>query len=186
MRRSLLSALSLHPVSAVLVVVIAGLGLCAGGCGGSSPAASTRVGAAVDYAHCLRANGVPNWPDPSGSGVFDKSQLTLQRLGVSSSRLEAAQTACRHLLPNGGNAPTSAQVLQVKAQALRFSECVRAHGVPSFPDPGGDGRIPDPATVGIDQGSPKYEAANQACGRYRPPYMPSNAGYNAYAGRHAG
>ena len=46
----------------------------------------------------------------------------------------------------------------MRAQALRFSECVRDHGVPSFPDPGSDGRIPDPATAGINQGSPKFEA----------------------------
>jgi hypothetical protein len=61
---------------------------------------------------------------------------------------------------------------------------VRAHDVPNFPDPGRDGRIPDPATLGINQGSPKFEAANKACGKYRPPYMPSNAAYNAYARAH--
>jgi hypothetical protein len=72
-------------------------------------------------------------------------------------------------------------VEQVKAQALRFSECVRAHGVAGFPDPGSDGRIPDPASAGIDQGSPLFEAANQDCGRYRPPYLPSNAAYNSWA-----
>ena len=44
--------------------------------------------------------------------------------------------------------------------------------------------IPDPASVGIDQGAPKFQAANQACGKYRPPYMPSNAAYNAYARTH--
>jgi hypothetical protein len=75
---------------------------------------------------------------------------------------------------------------QVEAQGLEFSRCVRAHGVPNFPDPAGDGRIPDPATVGIDQGSPRFEAANRACGTYRPPYMPSNSAFNAYARTHGG
>jgi hypothetical protein len=56
---------------------------------------------------------------------------------------------------------------------------MRNHGVKNFPDPGSDGRIPD--SFGIDQGSPKFEAANQACRRYRPPYIPSNAAYDAYA-----
>ena len=143
-----------------------------------------RVSRAVAYAHCMRSNGVSNWPDPDSSGVFEKSQLGLQQLGVSGSRLEVAERACRRLLPNGGQPPSQAQIQQVKAQALRFSECVRSHGVPNFPDPGSDGRIPDPATVGVDQGSPKFEAANQACGKYRPPYMPSNAAYNAYARTH--
>jgi hypothetical protein len=75
-------------------------------------------------------------------------------------------------------------VQRVRAEALEFAQCVRAHDVPNFPDPGRDGRIPDPATLGINQGSPEFEAANQACGKYRPPYMPSNAAYNAYARAH--
>ena len=132
----------------------------------------------------MRANGVPNWPDPNSNGVFDKSKLTSQQLGASSSRVQAAQHACQHLLPNGGSGPSAAQVQQVKALGLEFSRCVRSHGVPNFPDPGSDGRIPDPASGGIDQGSPKFQAANQACRRYRPPYMPSNAAYNAYARTH--
>lgn len=105
---------------------------------------------------------------------------------MSSSRFQSAQSACQSLLPNGGNGPSLAQLEQERTQALRFSQCVRAHGVPNFPDPVSSGRmrIPDPAAVGIDQGSPKFEAANQACAKYRPPYMPSNAAYNAYARTH--
>ena len=58
---------------------------------------------------------------------------------------------------------------------------MRSHGVPKFPDPDGSGRIPDPASYGIDQGSPRFEAANLACAQYRPPYIPSNEAYNSYA-----
>ncbi len=132
----------------------------------------------------MRSNGVPNWPDPNSSGVFDKSKLTSQQLGASSSRVQTAQRACSHLLPNGGSGPSAAQVQEVKAQALEFSRCVRSHGVPNFPDPDSTGRIPDPATGGINQGSPKFQAANAACGKYRPPYMPSNSAYDAYARTH--
>jgi hypothetical protein len=125
----------------------------------------------------MRSNGVPTWPDPNSSGVFDKSKITTQQLGVSSSKLQAAQTACQHLLP-----PESAAQQRLNAaQALQFSQCMRTHSVPNFPDPDGSGRIPDPATFGIDQGSPQFEAANQACAQYRPPYIPSNDAYNAYA-----
>jgi hypothetical protein len=67
---------------------------------------------------------------------------------------------------------------------LAFSHCMRSNGVPNFPDPDSSGRIPDPATVGINQGSPTFQAANQACGKYRPPYMPSNSAYDAYARTH--
>jgi len=176
-----------RPIVVALVAAGLAFALLAAGCGGAGPpgrdAAQQQTGAFA-FAHCMRTNGVPNWPDPNSSGAFDKSKLTSQRLGAGSSRVQAAQRACSHLLPNGGAGPTPAQVQQVKAEGLRFSRCVRSHGVPSFPDPGSDGRIPDPASVGIDQGSPKFEAANQACGKYRPPYMPSNAAYNAYARTH--
>ena len=131
----------------------------------------------------MRAHGVSKYPDPTSSGLVKES---LQQLGVSSSRFQSASSDCNHLLPNGGSGPSPARVQQVRALALEFSQCVRSHGVPNFPDPGSDGRIPDPATVGINQGSPKFEAANQACRKYRPPYMPSNAAYNAYARTHGG
>ncbi len=148
---------------------------------GSSSNASAQGNRALAFAGCMRSNGVSRYPDPGSSGTAKPS---LQQLGVSSSRFLAALSACRHLLPNGGSGPTAAQVRQVSALSLSFSRCVRSHGVPNFPDPAADGRIPDPATVGIDQGSPKFEAANQACRKDRPPYMPSNSTYNAYARTH--
>jgi hypothetical protein len=126
----------------------------------------------------MRSHGVASYPDPDGSGPPPKRSL--QQLGVSSSAFQTAQAACRRLLPNGGE-PTQADEQQVRAQALEYSRCVRGHGVLNFPDPGGDGRIPDPASVGINQGSPAFEAANRACGRFRPPYMPSNSAYNSWA-----
>jgi hypothetical protein len=142
-------------------------------------AGSTPVNDAVAFSHCMRAHGVLNYPDPtSGGGLVKESP---QQLGVSGSRFQTASGDCEHLLPNGGAGPTPAEMAQVRAQSLEFSQCVRAHGVANFPDPASDGRIPDPATVGINQGSPKFEAANQACAKYRPSYMPSNSAYNAYA-----
>ena len=108
---------------------------------------------------------------------------TPQQLGVTESEYRAAYNACRHLLPNGGSGPNQAQIELVREQSLRFSQCIRSHGV-NLPDPDSSGRIPDPASVGIDQGSPQFEAANQSCGQYRPPYMPSNEAYNAWAQTH--
>jgi hypothetical protein len=186
----------------MFIIATIGLSLLAVACGGSagshvaqlgsiatqgvasSPpsAASAHQSDAVAFAHCMRSHGVPNWPDPNRSGVFDKSKLTTQQLGAGTSRIQAAQSACNPLLPNGGSGPSAAQVQHMRARGLQFSRCVRSHGVPNFPDPGRDGRIPDPAGVGINQGSPAFEAANRACGKHRPPYIPSNSAYNAYAG----
>jgi hypothetical protein len=172
-------------VTAIAAIAAAVLALLAAACGGSPrtpSAAPTQQSGALAFARCMRSNGVPNWPDPKSSGAFEKSKLTSQRLGAAA-KVQAAQSACRHLLPNGGG-PTSTEVQHVKAQGLQFAQCVRNHGVPNFPDPGSDGRIPDPAGVGVDQGSPKFKAANQACGKYRPPYIPSNSAYDAYARTH--
>jgi hypothetical protein len=189
-------------VTAAAIIATAGLALLAAACGGSKGGQVAQLGSTttpntsnpsggtshqngpLGFSRCMRSNGVANYPDPNHSGQLAKESP--QQLGVASSQFQSAQSACQHLLPNGGSGPNAVQLQQVKAQGLRFSQCVRSHGVPHFPDPGSDGRIPDPATVGINQGSPKFEAANQACRKYRPPYMPSNAAYNAYARTHGG
>jgi hypothetical protein len=150
--------------------------------GGSATAASAPGNGALAFAGCMRSNGVSAYPDPTGSGLAKPS---LQQLGVSSSRFQTAETACRHLLPGGGRPPNQAEQQLIRARSLRFAQCVRAHGVPNFPDPGSDGRIPDPARDGIDQASPKFQAANDACGKDRPPYVPSNAAYDAWARTHS-
>jgi hypothetical protein len=104
----------------------------------SSASGATRSGStqnrALAYATCLRTTGVPTWPDPNSSGVFDKSKLTLQQLGVSSSQLQAAQTACQRLLPNGGEPPNQAGLRKTEHDALTFARCMRSHGVANWPD----------------------------------------------------
>jgi hypothetical protein len=150
--------------------------------GGGSSNTAARPGGWLAFSACMRSDGVAGYPDPTGSGPPPKKSL--QQLGASSARFDAAQSSCRRLLPNGGRPPDQAEQQQVRANALRFSQCIRSHGVEGFPDPANSGRIPDPATVGVNQGSPRFEAANRACGRYRPPYMPSNAAYNSWARAH--
>jgi len=198
--RAIIDNMSRAAVPALAATVA--LALLAAGCGGASgnrvaqlgssttqdsasagaPSAPAQTNDPVAFARCMRAHGVPAYPDPASGGQLVKK--TPEQLGVSLPRFQAAQGDCRNLLPNGGSGPTQAQLQAERAQALDYAWCVRAHGVPNFPDPDSTGRIPDPATVGINQGSPKFEAANQACGRYRPPYMPSNAGYNAWVRTH--
>ena len=95
----------------------------------------------------MRTHGVPDFPDPDGSGQLPKPDA--RRLGVSSSRLQAAQRACQHLLPNNGGAINAssiqqcmmagdcprALVRQVLDEERRFAQCMRSHGVPNWPDP---------------------------------------------------
>ena len=65
----------------------------------------------------------------------------------------------RHFLPNGG-LPASVSSGQL-AQGVTFADCVRAHGVPSCPDPDRDGVFTLPAT--IDPQAPELQHAQHAC-----------------------
>ncbi|HEY2541680.1 MAG TPA: hypothetical protein VGH92_01385 [Gaiellaceae bacterium] len=165
------------------LVVATGIVLLAAACGGGPPSdhVAQQQNGAVAFSSCMRSNGVSKFPDPNSAGDIPK--VGLEQLSVTSTQFQAAQAACRHLLPNGGRPPNQAQLRRVKTLSLAFARCVRAHGVPNFPDPDSSGRIPD---HGFDQGSPRFQAANNACAKYRPPYMPSNAAYDAYARTHGG
>ena len=151
------------------VVAVAAASLLAAGCGGGSPrsrtAATRTQNGVVAFARCMRSHGVPNWPDPNTSGVFDKSKL--QQLGVSEPRVHAVSIACGHLLPNGGSGPqeTAQQKRTRVADALAFARCVRARGFPSFPDPTNQGQLtPQMVTAaGIDLHQPELLRAGLAC-----------------------
>jgi len=164
--------------AAVAVAVIALMPAC-----GSSPVhPAVHVNGAIAFAQCMRSNGVLRFPDPASSGAIPKESLS--QLGVDVARFQAAQRACVHLLRNGGRPPDRSERERIQALSLAFARCVRGHGLPNFPDPDGTGRFPDPASVGFDQSAPKFQAANDACAAHRPPYIPSNANYDAWARTH--
>jgi len=125
---------------------------------------------ALAYAECMRAHGVPNFPDPNSQGGFSIQGGPGSGIDPSSASFQAADKTCRHLLPNGGQ-PTAAQQAQAMAQALRFSQCMRSHGVPDFPDPqalpGGGIAIRIRARPGsgsdLNPQSPQFQAAQKAC-----------------------
>ena len=103
--------------------------------------------AAVAFSGCMRSHGVLHYPDPSGNGTLPKA--IPQQLGVSSTRFNAAERACQHLLPATGGTLTAASLRQCYLaddcpQALvqhavsagrGFARCMRAHGVTNWPDP---------------------------------------------------
>jgi hypothetical protein len=136
--------------SAGVIIATAGLALLVAACGGSgsSPSGrSTSSGSGIDYSTCMRAHGVPNFPDPDSTGSLPKPDA--HHLGVSSPRLRAAQHACQHLLPNYGRAINAgsiskcmmaddcpqALVEQVLTEERSFAQCMRSRGVPNWPDP---------------------------------------------------
>jgi hypothetical protein len=111
-----------------------------GGSGGSSSAAGSAGSAtsnserAIAFSRCVRAHGVPSYPDPSSSAVIPKE--TAQQLGVSDSQLQAAMDACQHLLQDTGNIDDNPAALnQWWSQMLHFAHCMHARGVSNWPDP---------------------------------------------------
>jgi hypothetical protein len=118
----------------------------------------------AQFASCMRSHGEPNFPDPNAQGVLSISSSS--GIDPSTPQFQSAQRACSKYLPNGGQPPSPAQQAKMQQQALRFSACMRAHGVPKFPDPQfGNGKIGiriGPGT-GIDPRSPQFQAAQKAC-----------------------
>lgn len=53
------------------------------------------------------------------------------------------------------------------AQGIRYADCMRSHGVPSFPDPAQGGGFPL-RTSGINEQSPAFESAQTACASLQP------------------
>jgi len=138
----------------ITVIATAVLVLLAAGCGGSgssarspSAAGSSTSGSAIAYSACMRAHGVPSFPDPDSSGSLPKADP--RRLGVSGSQLRASRQACQHLLPTHSGATNAASiqqcfmaddcpptlVQQVLTEERRFAQCMRSGGIPNWPDP---------------------------------------------------
>jgi hypothetical protein len=134
------------------------LGLLATACGGGSSPAPSRAGGgaegALAYARCMRAHGVPDFPDPNSNGQFSPRPVTSQET--------AAHQVCHHLL-NGGSPPDAAQQQHMLAQLLRYARCMRAHGLPNFADPQATGGEIGIGGQGIDIHSPQFQAADHAC-----------------------
>jgi hypothetical protein len=123
------------------IIATAALGLLSAACSGSpsstSSGTSSNAGGsanskALAYAHCMRSHGVPDFPDPSSAGVFNKT--TIQQLSASNSQYQTATQACAHLLPNSGGRTAAEQHQEWNGMA-RFARCMRSHGTPSWPDP---------------------------------------------------
>jgi hypothetical protein len=53
-------------------------------------------------------------------------------------------------------------------QGVAFAECMRAHGLTNFPDPGSGGGIQFSQGSGINPQSPGFQTAQKACGHLLP------------------
>jgi hypothetical protein len=128
---------TLRPLAALAIIVA--------GCGSSAPSQSDTAGnsgtitasgtdtkataqaKAVKFSECIRAHGVPHFPDPDAKGDY------VFGIDVSPAVWTKAVNACKALEPPG--ALSGKRSPKQQSDALRFAECVREHGVKDFPDP---------------------------------------------------
>jgi len=168
------------PRRAAALAVAAAVAVLATACGGAAPSSASPPTYAQELAlaQCMRGHGVPNFPDPQASGGYSLgSNGSIRGAGgsidINSSPVQAAYGHCRHLLPGGPSVSQLEQKVQDGQQRqeqelptlVKFAQCMRSHGVPSFPDPALTGQS-TPASgkgAGIDPSSPRFQAAVRAC-----------------------
>jgi hypothetical protein len=164
------------PLAALAVVALIGAGA---GCSNASnndaassssssdaasnnDAASTTANNAdqgVKFAECMRANGVPDFPDPNAQGEFEYG------VSVSPAVWKRTVDSCKDLQPPG--TLSADRTPEQQSASLEFAQCVRDNGVPDFPDPVDGAPILDTTAIpGPD--TPEFmailNAATQKCG----------------------
>jgi hypothetical protein len=107
----------------------------------------------------MRAHGITKFPDPNSQGAIS---LNPSQSGIdpTSPRFQAAMKACEKA---SGSAQTPAQRAQAVAAAFRFSQCMRAHGVPNFPNPNSQGAFTSGSSSAIDPNAAAFQRAQKTC-----------------------
>ena len=149
----------------------------AGNSGGGSPNgsgsgnhvqfSSTIGGVTIAFAQCMRSHGISDFPDPSSSGTVSFSGNGSSDLSPGNAKFRTAQQACAKYSPGG--VPTPAEAAKRLAEALRYSQCMRAHGISDFPDPSTKGgniaiRLSGPnSNSDLNPNNPLFQSAQKAC-----------------------
>jgi hypothetical protein len=107
-----------------------GSGSSAGTASSSGTGGSTKLTArdkGVKFSECIRAHGVPDFPDPNAKGDYQYG------VSVTAAVWKRATTACKDLQPPG--TLSGKRTPKQQSASLRFANCIRANGVKDFPDP---------------------------------------------------
>ena len=142
------------------------LAACSTGGGHPHPAsARTGVSASPDaqtaaIVACYRAHGDPGFPDP----VYDPSDGRWHFAISPGTAPLSTQRDCRHLFPSGNATPPVPQA-QFR-QLVRLAQCLRQHGMPTWPDPNPEGQFPLPPSL-LNK-TPAGERARSDCQRLVP------------------
>ena len=129
----------------------------------SAPAAANDKASALKFSQCMREHGMTWFPDPQAGGGL---QIKIPP-GTDKTKVDAAMEACKKFMPNGGQ-PMKADPAALE-QMRQMAKCMRANGVPNFPDPSANGEIRiDGSKVGMGPGDATFDAAQKKCEKYMP------------------
>jgi hypothetical protein len=140
---------------------------------GKTVAASNPQAEAVEFAQCMRAHGVPGFPDDAititARGAIQVRLTRGSGVNPQSPQFQSAFDTCRSHLPKSaqGTRPSAQEV----SQMLKYSNCMRSHGVTNFPEPNSNGQMMVKAGSGpgaINPNTPTYQAAAKACRSLEP------------------
>jgi len=151
----------------VLAAVLPGLVLLAA-CGGgpASPGgthAGWEKGKLLAFSACIRAQGVPGFPDPQPAGGY--ARRALNAIGMTSPQFQAAEKpAARWRSPAGSSTPRAELGTHADQE---IAESLRKHGVPDMPLPNAQGQMVF-AAAGPSPGQPQFQAAHRHCAYLNP------------------
>ncbi|RVX40725.1 hypothetical protein EDD27_3146 [Nonomuraea polychroma] len=168
-----------------MAVLLASVALATGACAGSegparavasvasptggapSQGATASKGDALAFAKCMRANGMPDFPDPQPDTALAFSPELL-----GSPQFKAAEKSCKQFQPPAPDQPPVREDSWPVTDKRKYATCMRENGVPSFPDPDDNGGFILPQNGTLDLASEQFKKAEEACRRYQPQNMP--------------
>ncbi|MER5772585.1 hypothetical protein [Streptomyces sp. NPDC001985] len=136
--------------------------------GGGTAEEGGAKGDPVEYAKCMRKNGVEDFPDPrSGGGI------TLPRgVDPQSEAFKKSEEACKDFRPTRGDVEVPGGNEWSSDDQVKFAQCMRKNGLSDFPDPSTDGGVILGQDTGVDPKSEQFKKADEACKQYKPQGAP--------------
>lgn len=125
---------------------------------------------ALAFSKCMRANGVPNFPDLSGFGMkiaagSGGQAISINGVSLNGPAYQAARAKCQKYMPRHTATIPSAQAqAKQRASGLKVARCMRSHGVPNYPDPKYYGHGQVVYIPGVNPATPAFQAAAKICG----------------------